>query len=79
MDLREGESAPRNLSLAPALEVLDVKLADLAAAYNAAHPADGTLEMRGKSTLRLPQQLMRRFFENVFTRIEVKVIGALEW
>lgn len=77
VDLREGETAPRNLSLAPTLEILDIKLNDLVAAYNAAHPDDGVLEMRGKSNVRLPPQLMRRFFETVFLRIEGKVTGTL--
>ncbi len=76
MSFRAGDTQPRNLSLSPVLEVLDVKLPELVKAYNTAHPLAG-LELRGRSILRLPASLVVSFFEKVFLRIDSKVQGAL--
>jgi hypothetical protein len=76
VSFRAGDTQPRNLSLSPVLEVLDVKLPELVKAYNTAHPLAG-LELRGRSILRLPAPLVVSFFEKVFLRIDSKVQGAL--
>ena len=69
---------PRNLSLAPVLDVFEeMKLKDELAAYLKRHPhlAGSGLELRGRTGLRLPIAVLRSFFDPVFAKIESKVKG----
>ncbi len=69
LSVRAGDTDARNLALSPVLDVFEeLKLKDLVAPYNAAHPSAG-LEIRGRSGLRMPVQLIRSFYEKVFLRI----------
>jgi molecular chaperone DnaK (HSP70) len=74
-------SVPKSLNFALALEELSAmglpsSLAEMKAAYNARHPNEPGLDVRGVSTLRLPAALIMRLFDTVLAPIKRHVDGV---
>jgi hypothetical protein len=73
--------APKTLNFAPVLEALadmgtPSSLAQMKDAYNARHPSEPGLEVRGLSMLRLPAPLIMRLFDTVLAPIKRHVDGV---